>query len=167
MSAIGFMSCSGWPCEIIDGTPYLIMEPRLTEVALGPDCWLHLEPLIRENHTAAAIDAPLHLLFDKLEQCKPRVWILWHEGHAVGYCAHIVAPHLFTGEMTATCAAIYVRPNHRARVRKMLDHIEADLREAGVVVINYSVPHLSTAGGFFEHIGYRCAELVMCKRIDQ
>jgi GNAT superfamily N-acetyltransferase len=128
--------------------------------------WGMIDHLISENHDAAGIDAPLHLNRAALERCNPSVWILWHEGAAVGYCAHIVGPHLFTGEQTATCAAIYVRPAHRDKVRKMLDDIEADLRAGGVVVINYSVPHLSKAGAFFEHVGYECAELVMRKRIQ-
>ena len=128
--------------------------------------WDILWDLIRENHEAAGIDANLMVDRRALERCNPRVWILWHDGQAVGYCAHIVATHLFTGEITATCAAIYVRPAFRDKVRKMLDHIEADLRAGGVVVINYSVPHMSRAGSFFEAIGYECRELVMCKRIQ-
>ena len=144
------------------------IEPRhgLYGHPLNGETWAILEPLIRENHTAAGIDAALRLDFRKLEACNPRVWILWHEGQAVGYCAHIVAPHLFTGELTATCAAIYVRPDHRAKVRRMIADIELDLCEDGVAGINYSVPHLSKAGAFFEHVGYGCTELVMSKRLE-
>lgn len=142
------------------------LVPHGTTSARLRESWVGLAPLITENHAAAGIDAPIRVDRERLEACDPWLWVLWHEGRAVGYCAHIVAPHLFTGEITATCAAIYVRPDHRGKVRGMLDHIEADLREAGVVVINYSVPHLSKAGAFFEHIGYRCAELVMRKRIQ-
>lgn len=150
---------------------YLIPEhiglvPHGTTRARLRESWVGLSQLMAENHAAAGIDAPMCVDRERLEACNPLLWMLWHEGESVGYCAHIVAPHLFTGEMTATCAAIYVRPDHRARVRKMLDHIEADLREAGAVVINYSVPHLSKAGVFFERIGYEYAELVMRKRIE-
>ncbi len=133
---------------------------------LDSHTWDILWDLIRENHEAAHIDANLMVDRQSLERCNPSVWVLWHEGRAVGYCAHIIGPHLFTGEQTATCAAIYVRPAHRDKVRKMLDHIEEDLRSDGVTVINYSVPHLSKAGAFFERIGYECAELVMRKRIS-
>ena len=135
--------------------------------ALGVDFgWITIDRLITENHAAAGIDAPLALNREALFHVNPSVWVLWHDGQAVGYCAHVVGPHLYTGEMTATCAAIYVRPAHRGKVRGMLDHIEQDLRAAGVVVINYSVPHLSKAGAFFEYIGFECAELVMRKRIS-
>lgn len=150
------------PLASLDIVPHGTTRARLSE-----STWSGLWDLIRENHEAAGVDANLMVDRQSLERCNPSLWILWHEGSAVGYCAHIIAPHLFTGEMTATCAAIYVRPAHRAKVRKMLDTIEADLRAGGVVVINYSVPHMSRAGSFFEAIGYECRELVMCKRIER
>lgn len=137
----------------------------IDRIILGSMAWDALHPLIEENHKAAGIDGPLCYNRDALEKCNPVVWVLFLDDKPVGYCAHIVGPHLFTGEQTATCAAIYVRPAHRDKVRKMLDHIEEDLRAGGVVVINYSVPHLSKAGAFFERIGYECAELVMRKRL--
>ena len=152
--------------DLRDGIAPTVTPIRgVREQVLDGVAWDILWDLIRENHEAAGIDANLMVDRQSLERCNPSLWILWHEGQAVGYCAHIVAPHLFTGEMTATCAAIYVRPDHRAKVRGMLDHIEADLRKAGAVVINYSVPHMSRAGSFFEAIGYECRELVMAKRL--
>lgn len=151
---------------IVANLPASVARSGIHREPVTPEFFRLLHPLMEANHAAAGVDAPLNLDLWLIQGMQPRVWVVWHEGRPVGYCAHIVAPHLFTGELTATCAAIYVRPNHRAKVRKMLDHIEADLRAADVAVINYSVPHLSKAGAFLEKfMGYRCAELVMCKRL--
>lgn len=129
--------------------------------------WPGLTQLMIENHAAANINGPMCINREQLEACNPLLWILWDHGQAVGYCAHIVAPHVFTGELTANCAAIYVRPAYRANVQFMLDKIEQELKEQGVTLINYSVPHMSRAGSFFEAIGYECRELVMYKRLEQ
>lgn len=125
-----------------------------------------LRPLMEANHAAAGIDAPLNPDLWLIQGMQPRVWVAWHEGQPVGYCAHIVSPHPLTQEMHATCLAIYLEPAHRAKARALVKRVEHDL--AGTVaVIAYNVPHWSKAGAFFEHksMGYHPTEIVMSKRM--
>jgi hypothetical protein len=125
-----------------------------------------LRPLMAENHQAAGIEAPLSPDLWAIQAMQPRLWVVRDEGRAVGYCAHVIQPHPFFGELWASCAAIFVRDTHRRMVRPMVQQIERELRGDGVKVIGYSVPHLSRAGAFFEAMGYGCAQLVMERRLD-
>ena len=125
-----------------------------------------LRDLVKLNHDAAIPDQPLEPDWDALARIRPWLWVAQEGAKAVGYCAHILtASHLFTGEKFSTCAAIYMLPAFRAYVPRMIAQIERELRQEGVQVINYSVPHMSRAGAFFEVIGYECTELVMTKRV--
>lgn len=135
-------------------------EPLTSQLAA------ELAPLMAENHAAADTGAPLAPDLWLLQAMQPLLWIVRVDGRAVGYCAHFVQPHPFFGERWASCAAIYLRPEHRGMTRRLVAQIEAELQRDGVRLVSYSVPHLSRAGSFFEAIGYDCRELVMAKRID-
>lgn len=126
--------------------------------------WALLLPLIRENHAAAGVAVPMNVDLDLLRRCNPLLWILWDRGVPVGYCAHLLSPHIFTGELTATCCAIYVRPPWRMQVRSMLAIIEGDLVARGAVVINYGVPAESRAALMLGRRGYTLSEVAMVKR---
>lgn len=124
-----------------------------------------LGALIEANHHAASPLTTLQPDWGTIIKMRPLLWVVRCDGVAVGYCAHLVQTHVFFGEKHAVCAAIYLSPEHRARVRGMIGQIERELTAEGVSSISYSVPHLSRAGAFFEAIGYECAELIMVKKI--
>lgn len=121
--------------------------------------------LIEANHHAASPLTVLRPDWWTLVKMRPLFWVVLCDGVTVGYCAHLVQTHVFFGEKQAVCAAVYLRPEHRARARGMIRQIERELTDEGVSSISYSVPHWSRAGAFFEAIGYECAELIMVKKI--
>ena len=125
-----------------------------------------LAPLIEANHRDAAKHERLCPDWDALIMLPLVMWVMRDGGIPVGYCAHFIHQHVyFTGSKKANAMAIYVRHSHRGSVARFIDHIEQWLRADGVTTINYSVPHHSRAGSFFEAIGYECTELVMTKTI--
>lgn len=144
--------------------PASVARSGIHQEPLTPDLCRLLRPLMEANHAAAGVDAPLDPDLWLIQGMQPRVWVVWHEGRPVGYCAHIISPHPLTKEMHATCLAIYVDPAHIWKASWLLHRIERDLG-ADVAVLAYNVPHLSRAGSFFESKGYDCRELVMAKRI--
>ncbi len=139
--------------------------PAITREPLTIALFDELRPLIEANHKAANVDGPLDFQPWVLQGMQPQVWVVRDDGKAVGYCAHIIAPNPITAERWAVCLAIYVDPKHRALARALVKQIEHDVR-GDVVVVTYSVPHLSNAGAFLEVVcEYQCRELVMAKRI--
>lgn len=144
--------------------PASVARSGIHREPLTPDLCRLLRPLMEANHAAAGVDAPLDPDLWLIQGMQPRVWVVWHEGRPVGYCAHIISRHPLTQEMHATCLAIYIDPAHRPRAFQLIRRAEADL--AGhVSLIAYNLPHMTEAGVFFERMGYDCRELVMAKRI--
>ena len=146
---------------------YVLSSTSIQQEPLTAELWHELRPLMLANHEAASIDAPFNGDFLLIQTLNPNIWVVRVDGEPFGYCAHVVGSHPFTGEPWAVCLAIYLDPAHRGMAKRLITQIEQDL--AGeVAVINYSVPHLSNAGAFFETVmGYGCMELVMCKRLSQ
>jgi hypothetical protein len=137
------------------------LEPLAHEVIT------ELSALIEANHRDAAAHQKLGPDWWTLVKMPLKLWVMRDDGAPVGYCAHWVQPHLFfSGEMQATAMAIYVLDASRGHVAQFLRYVEQGLLEYGVKTINYSVPHLSRAGAFFEAIGYNCTELIMTKRVQ-
>lgn len=126
---------------------------------------IELDSLITANHAAVVPDTLLAPNWVIIEAMSPQLWVTRINGYAVGYCAHLVCQHVFTGDLQANCAAIYVMPHARHLTRLMIAQIERELTQQGVRTISYSVPHRSRAGSFFEAVGYECTELVMTKRV--
>lgn len=124
-----------------------------------------LTPLTQMNHRAAIPGMELELDWWALVKMPMlKLWVMRSRGQAVGYCAHAVMRHVFTGQRQATCMAIYVMPVYAGSVAQFIREIEVWLVADGVTSISYSVPHGSRASCFFERAGYDCSELVMTKR---
>lgn len=144
----------------VDGMITIAIEP-LTHGLIH-----EMRPLIDANHRDAAGHERLLPDWMGLVALPLVLWVMRDEGQPVGYCAHLVQPHMyFTGSKKANAMAIYILDSHRGSVPKFISHIEQWLLADGVASINYMVPHHSRAACFFEAIGYECTELVMTKQL--
>lgn len=129
-----------------------------------------LERMGKANHEATEHPGeyvPQWSILEQLEQSGALcVLVAVADGVAVGYCIHAAMRSHVTGELHATCLAIYLEPAYRGMAKALVREAERHAKEAGCAAILFSVPHLSTAGAFFETVcGYECRELVMEKRI--
>ena len=135
----------------------------------SPSLLTELRPLIFANHKASESQAPLDPQWDgflALQDAGALCLIVARVNYVpVGYVAHAALINQSSGEIEAKCLAVYVEPQHRTLALRLVSASEEAAMAAGAKTIVYSVPHLSRAGAFFEAVGYRCAELVMEKRL--
>lgn len=142
-----------------------IQRERLT-----PDLVKELRPLAIANHAAVrrvgSLD-PDWMELHRLDRGDAMaVVVLRVDGLAVGYVAHVATRQHLTGEVWATCLALFVDECFSDLAWRLVRAAEGLARKAGAVVVAYNAPQGGDAARFLQALRYQPAEVVLTKRLD-
>ncbi len=135
---------------------------------LNPDIVTELKHLIVANHAevgGAPLDPQWMTLYQMHVNRALKLFVVYVDGVAVGYCAHLVTVHPLHGELWSHSVAVYLVPAWRRLARRLVEEVEAALKADGVAWVAWGVPEGSPGLRMLRRLGYGMPEVTLRKRV--